>query len=85
MSKESMQWMRLATVGTHFAVAMGIGFWIGKNWLDPLFGTYPTFTVFLALCGIAAGFLNLFKEVEMLNRSSQEGEAGERDEDSASR
>lgn len=70
-----MQWLRLTAVGTHFAVAMGIGAWIGYYWLDPLFGTAPFFTAFLAVCGIGAGFLNLFRELEILNKKDKEAQA----------
>lgn len=79
MSKENMQWLRLTTVGTHFLAGMGVGFAIGHYILDPLFGTKPFFTVLMSLFGIGAGFLNLYRELELLNKKDPEGEAVESD------
>ena len=52
----------LSTVGIQLAVAIAVGSAIGislDRWLD----TSPWFTVFFFLCGVVAGFVNLFRDV----------------------
>lgn len=81
MAKEDMQWLRLTAIGTHFVAGMGIGFYIGRYWVDAALGTDPIFTVFLSLCGIAAGFLNLYRELQILNKQDKEAKSGESADD----
>jgi len=49
-----------ASLGFLFPVAIAIGFFLGR-WLDRTFHTWPWLTIILTACGIAAGFLNLFR------------------------
>ena len=48
------------SLGFLFPVAIGVGFFVGR-WLDGVFHTRPWLTIILTACGIAAGFLNLFR------------------------
>ena len=48
------------SLGFLFPVAIAVGFFLGR-WLDGLFHTWPWLTIILTGCGIAAGFLNLFR------------------------
>ncbi|CAM2008405.1 AtpZ/AtpI family protein [Acanthopleuribacter pedis] len=72
MSDDGREWLRLASVGTHLLAATLVGFAIGHQLLDPWFGTYPVFTAVFSLIGIAAGFLNLYREVQILDRAEAE-------------
>jgi F0F1-type ATP synthase assembly protein I len=49
-----------ASLGFLFPVAIAIGFFLGR-WLDGIFHTWPWLTIILTACGIAAGFVNLFR------------------------
>lgn len=62
--------LRASTIGIHFLVSTLFGFWFG-SWLDGWFGTEKLFSVIGAFLGIAAGFLNLFREVAILNRADE--------------
>jgi ATP synthase protein I len=53
-------WLNASIIGIQFPVCIGIGYLWGK-WLDDWLGTYPWLTGIFSLCGIAAGFLNLFR------------------------
>lgn len=72
MSDNGREWLRLATVGTHLLAATLVGFAIGHQLLDPWLGTYPVFTAVFSLVGIAAGFLNLYREVKLLDKAEEE-------------
>jgi len=48
------------SLGLLFPVAIAIGFLLGR-WLDGMFHTKPWLTIIFTACGIAAGFLNLFR------------------------
>jgi len=72
-------------------VAIALGFFFGR-WLDGMFGTAPWCTVVFSLCGIAAGFVNLFRITAQAARAEEEEarrEAAEREleggEDDAAR
>lgn len=72
MSANNREYLRLATVGTHLLASTLVGFAIGHQLLDPWLGTKPAFTVVFSLIGIAAGFLNLYREVVKLDRADEE-------------
>ena len=72
MSKQGSHWYRLASIGPHFLVCTLMGFAAGKYWFDAWFDSYPVCTVIFSLFGIAAGFLNLFREVALLNKIEEE-------------
>lgn len=74
MDKDKQEWMRLATIGPHFLVASAIGFFIGKK-VDSWTGWYPVATLFFSFCGVAAGFLNLWKELQLVNREEDGDES----------
>jgi F0F1-type ATP synthase assembly protein I len=48
------------SLGFLFPVAIGVGFFVGR-WLDVVCHTRPWLTIILTGCGIAAGFVNLFR------------------------
>lgn len=58
---------RLSTIGVSMVAATGIGLAIGYG-LDRLLSTRPWLTLLFTLFGIAAGFLNLFREVGLIQR-----------------
>ncbi len=64
-SKWSTQ-LRLSTVGLTLAIAVGIGA-VGGLYLDEYLGTGPWLTILGVLLGSAAGFRQLFREI---NRSA---------------
>jgi ATP synthase protein I len=61
------QLARLSTIGVSLVAATAIGLAIGYG-LDRWFGTTPWLTLTFTLFGIAAGFLNLFRDLGMLGR-----------------
>ena len=61
------QLARLSTIGVTLVAATAIGLAIGYG-LDRVFGTSPWLTLTFTLFGIAAGFVNLFRDVGMLGR-----------------
>lgn len=61
------QLVRLSTIGVALVAATAIGLAIGYG-LDRLFGTSPWLTLTFLLFGIAAGFLNLFRDVGLIGR-----------------
>jgi len=65
------EWLRLASIGPHFLVSTLIGYFVGSK-LDQWLGWEPVLTVVFALFGIAAGFLNLFRELAIINREERE-------------
>ena len=58
--KEAKQWYEAATLGFVFPVAIIVGFALGF-WLDRVFHTKPWLTIIFGICGIAAGFVQLFR------------------------
>jgi ATP synthase protein I len=61
------QLVRLSTIGVALVAATAIGLAIGYG-LDRLFGTSPWLTLTFLLFGIAAGFLNLFRDVGLIDK-----------------
>ena len=61
------QLARLSTLGITLVAATAIGLLIGYG-LDRLFGTEPWLTMLFALFGIAAGFVNLFRDVGLIDK-----------------
>ncbi|MBI2000853.1 MAG: AtpZ/AtpI family protein [candidate division NC10 bacterium] len=61
------QLARLSTIGVSLVAATAIGLAIGYG-LDRVLGTRPWLTLVFTLFGIAAGFVNLFRDVGMLGR-----------------
>lgn len=59
---------RLSSIGVAFGAATAIGLFIGYG-LDRLLGTSPWLTIIFALLGIAAGFLNFFRDVGLMGRT----------------
>lgn len=59
---------RLSTIGIGLVVATAIGLGIGYG-LDRWLSTSPWLTLLFTLFGIAAGFLNLFREVGLIQRT----------------
>jgi ATP synthase protein I len=61
------QLVRLSAIGVALVAATAIGLAIGYG-LDRLFGTSPWLTLTFLLFGIAAGFLNLFRDVGLIGK-----------------
>ncbi|MBI3121590.1 MAG: AtpZ/AtpI family protein [candidate division NC10 bacterium] len=61
------QLARLSTIGVTLVAATAIGLAIGYG-LDRVLGTRPWLTLVFTVFGIAAGFVNLFRDVGMLGR-----------------
>jgi ATP synthase protein I len=62
------QLARLSTIGIALVAATAIGLLIGYG-LDRWLGTRPWLTMVFTLFGIAAGFLNLFRDVGLIGRT----------------
>jgi len=62
------QLARLSTIGIALVAATAIGLLIGYG-LDQWLGTRPWLTMVFTLFGIAAGFLNLFRDVGLIGRT----------------
>jgi F0F1-type ATP synthase assembly protein I len=56
-------WGSLASVGTSFVLAVVIGTVLGA-WLDRVTGWGPVFFLLFFFCGLAAGFLNVYRAVK---------------------
>ena len=54
-------------IGIEFGIATAIGYFLGR-YLDEQFDTKPYLTMFLALCGVAAASIVLFKLVQRARR-----------------
>lgn len=61
------QLARLSTIGISLVAATAIGLLMGYG-LDWLLGTAPWLTMAFTLFGIAAGFLNLFRDVGLIGK-----------------
>jgi ATP synthase protein I len=61
------QLARLSTIGITLVASTAIGLAIGYG-LDGWLGTSPWLTLIFTIFGIAAGFLNLFRDVGLLDR-----------------
>jgi len=59
------QLARLSTIGVTLVAATAIGLAIGYG-LDGWIGTSPWLTLVFTLFGIAAGFINLFRDLGMM-------------------
>jgi len=68
---------RYSSVGLElgFSVAIGI---VSGYYLDQWLGTSPWLTIFLLLCGVAAGFKRIYLTLKSLEREQQEQEAEEK-------
>jgi len=62
------QLARLSTIGISLVAATAIGLLMGYG-LDWLLGTMPWLTMAFTLFGIAAGFLNLFRDVGLIGKT----------------
>jgi len=66
---------RYGTVGLElgFSVAIGV---LGGYYLDRWLNTSPWLTIFLLLCGVAAGFKRVYQALKELEREQDEEDAG---------
>lgn len=62
------QLARLSTIGISLVAATAIGLLIGYG-LDRWLGTSPWLTMIFTIFGIVAGFLNLFRELGLIQRN----------------
>lgn len=72
MADKKLSWLRPASIGTHFFACTLIGYLIGHYLLDPWFESDPLWTVIMILVGTTAGFINLIREVNLLNKAEAE-------------
>ena len=70
-ASEPVEVWRLASIGTHFLMCMLIGYFAG-DWIDGKFDTKPMWGSILGFLGIVAGFVNLFRELAIVNRAEEE-------------
>ena len=61
----------MSIIGIQFPVAIALGFFFGR-WLDDMFKTTPWCTIVFSMCGIAAGFVNLFRITAQAGRAEDE-------------
>ena len=64
-------WLDVSIIGIQFPVAIALGYFFGR-WLDGLFGTDPWLMIIFSLCGIAAGFVNLFRITAQAGRAEKQ-------------
>ena len=64
-------WLDVSIIGIQFPVAIALGYFFGR-WLDRLFGTDPWLMIIFSLCGIAAGFVNLFRITAQAGRAEKQ-------------
>ncbi len=64
-------WLDVSIIGIQFPVAIALGYFFGR-WLDGLFDTDPWLMIFFSLCGIAAGFINLFRITAQASRAEKQ-------------
>jgi F0F1-type ATP synthase assembly protein I len=69
MKRSDGRGFELASVGFTLVVATLLGY-LGGNWLDGRLGTQPWLGVVGLLLGAAAGFVQLFRIVDALGRST---------------
>ncbi len=68
--RQASAWLNASIVGIQFPVAMALGYFWGK-WMDETFGTHPWQTIAFSICGIIAGFVNLFRITMAAEREEQ--------------
>jgi ATP synthase protein I len=68
---------RYSTVGLElgFSVAIGV---LGGYYLDRWLNTSPWLTIFLLLCGVAAGFKRVYQALKELEKEQEEEDARSR-------
>ena len=64
---------RYSTVGLELGFSIAIGVLAGY-YLDRWLGTSPWLTIFLMLCGVAAGFKRIYQALKSLEREQDEEE-----------
>jgi ATP synthase protein I len=62
------QLARLSTIGISLVAATAIGLLMGYG-LDRWLGTSPWLTMIFTILGIVAGFLNLFRDLGLIQRN----------------
>ncbi len=75
--KAFSQVSRYGTVGLELGFSVAIGVFSGY-FLDRRFGTSPWLTIFLLLCGIAAGFKRVYLALKELEKEQENDNAGNR-------
>ena len=64
-------WLDVSVIGIQFPVAIALGFFAGR-WLDQQLNTAPWLMIVFSLCGIAAGFVNLFRITAQASRAEEQ-------------
>jgi ATP synthase protein I len=67
---------RYSTVGLELGISVAIGVAAGY-YCDRWLGTTPWMTIFLLLCGVAAGFKRVYLVLKSLEREQEEEDAAE--------
>ena len=68
---------RYSTVGLELGFSIAIGVFAGY-YLDRWLGTLPWLTIFLLLCGVAAGFKRIYMTLKSLEREQEEEDAADK-------
>jgi len=78
VSGKKANWLRPASIGPQFIIALLIGAYFGTK-MDEWLQTGRLCTFIGGGLGLAAGFLNLFRELALINKEEEEREREERD------
>ncbi|MBN2705988.1 MAG: AtpZ/AtpI family protein [Deltaproteobacteria bacterium] len=70
---------RYGTVGLELGLSVAIGVGAGY-YLDGYFGSSPWLTIFLLLCGVAAGFKRVYQALKNLEYEQEEAEREDKQE-----
>ncbi|NPA57791.1 MAG: AtpZ/AtpI family protein [Aquificae bacterium] len=71
--KGFIQYLSIGTIGLHLVSGVVVGVLIGY-FLDKHFNTSPWFTIIFFFFGVAAGFRNMYKDVQKYVVSQEEEE-----------
>ncbi|MBN2808289.1 MAG: AtpZ/AtpI family protein [Deltaproteobacteria bacterium] len=67
---------RYSSVGLELGLSVAIGV-IAGYYLDGWLGTSPWLTIFLLLCGVAAGFKRIYLALKSLEREQEEEDSSD--------
>ncbi|MCB1044400.1 MAG: AtpZ/AtpI family protein [Acidobacteria bacterium] len=69
MKPSGKSWARYAYIGPHLIISTLIGGYIGYH-IDGWVGTDQVFMLIFGILGSAAGIINLFRELNAMNRDA---------------
>ncbi|HHG73432.1 AtpZ/AtpI family protein [Persephonella sp.] len=71
--KGFIQYLSIGSIGLHLVSGVVVGVLLGY-FLDKYFGTSPWLTILFFFFGVAAGFRNMYKDVQKYIVSEEKGE-----------